>query len=105
MENTNTISDNSNPVKWQCQHCYRWYSKHYKHKLHLTKCIVYHNKCNQEYDVMLQMKDEVKQECIKLFQQMMQDFKLNIPAPPEQSAPIVNKRYTVYLLNQHQNPR
>jgi len=66
---------------------------------------VYHNQCNQEYDIRLRMQDEVKQECIKLFQQMMQDFKLNIPAPPEQSAPIVNKRYTVYLLNQHQNPR
>ena len=91
MENTNTISDNSNTGKWQCQHCFRWYSKHYKHKLHLTKCIVYQNTCNQEYDVMLQMKDEVKQECIKLFQQMMQYFKQNIPTPPVQSTPIVRK--------------
>ena len=92
MENSNTISDNSNQVKWQCQHCFRWYSKHYKHKLHLTKCIVYQNKCNTEYDVMLQMKDEVKHECIKLFQQMMQDFKLNIPAPPVPPPPIEQKQ-------------
>ena len=44
---------------------------------------------------MLQMKDEVKQECIKLFQQMMLDLKTNIPAmpaPAEQSVPIVKKR-------------
>ena len=91
MENTQTISDNSNTSKWQCQHCFRWYSKHYKHKLHLTKCIVYQNKCNQEYDVMLQMKDEVKQECIKLFQQMMQDFRQTMPTPPAQSTPMVKK--------------
>ena len=97
MENTNIISDNSIPVIWQCQHFFRWYSKPYKHKLHLTKCIAFHNKCNTEYDVMLQMKDEVKHECIKLFQQMMQDFKQNVqPAP---SAPIEKKGYTVCLLN------
>ena len=90
MEHTNSISDNSIPVTWQCQHYYRWYSKHYKHKLQLTKCIVYQNKCNKEYDVMLQMKDEVKHECIELFQQMMQDFEMNIPAPapPPPAAPI-----------------
>ena len=91
MENTNTISDNSNTGKWQCQHCFRWYSKHYKHKLHLTKCIVYQNKCNQEYDVMLQMKDEVKQECNKLFQHMMQDFRQTMPTPPAQSTPTVKQ--------------
>ena len=85
MKNTNTISDNATPVKWQCQHRYRWYSKHYKHKLHLTKCIVYQNRCNQEYDVMLQMKDEVKHECIKLFQRM------NVQPPPAPSAPIEQK--------------
>ena len=78
MKNSNTISDNSNQVKWQCQHCFRWYSKPYKHKLHSTKCIVYQNKCNTEYDVMLQMKDEVKHECVKLFQQMLIDFKMDI---------------------------
>ena len=105
MENTNTISDNSNPVTWQCQHCYRWYSKHNKHKLHLTKCIVYQNKCNTEYDVMLQMKDEVKHECVKLFQHMMLDFKMNIPAPAPAppTAPIERKTYTVYLPNRHQD--
>ena len=91
MDNTTTSCSST---KWQCQHCLRWYSKHYKHKLHLTKCIVYQNKCNKEYDVMLQMKDEIKQECIKLFQQMMQDFKQDIPMPstPIQSAPIVKKK-------------
>jgi len=46
---------------------------------------VYENKCNTEYDVMLQMQDEVKHECVKLFQQVMLDFKMNVPAP---AAPI-----------------
>jgi len=41
---------------------------------------------------MLQMKDEVKHECIKLFQQMMQDFRQNAQPPPAPSAPIENKR-------------
>lgn len=91
MEITNTISDHSNTGKWQCQHGVRWYSKHYKHKLHLTKYIVYPNKCNQAYAVMLQMKDEVKQACIKQFQHMMHDVKQNIPTPPVQSTPVVKQ--------------
>ena len=101
MENSNTISDNSNPVKWQCQHCFRWYSKHYKHKLHLTKCIVYQNKCNTEYDVMLQMKDEVKHECVKLFQQMMLDFKRIFLHQHQHQHQLKKKEYTVYLLNRY----
>ena len=67
--------------KWTCQHCLRNYSKHYKHKLHLSKCLVCQSRCNRENDIMSQMKDEVKDECIKLFQHMMQDFKHNVPVP------------------------
>ena len=59
---------------------------------------MYHNKCNTEYDVMLQMKEEVKNECVKLFQQMMLDFKMNIPSPTPAPAPFEKQKKRIYGL-------
>ena len=73
-----TFDIENNDNKWTCRHCYKTYSKHYKYKTHLKKCLVYQQRCKMERDVLLDLKNEIKSECLNMFQSMMCELKNNI---------------------------
>ena len=85
--------NNAGNIKWICPHCKKHYSKNYKYKKHLEKCIVYQSTLEQQYDVLLEIKMELKQQFSDMFKDMISELKrdvLNSNQPC--SAPIVKKK-------------
>jgi hypothetical protein len=88
------INSETNNGKWTCKHCLRSYSKNYKHKKHLEKCLVYQERCNIEYDVMLELKNELKEKFVTIFQNMMLELKNDMSRQnvgPTQRKPIIGQ--------------
>ena len=74
------------------------YSKNYKIHKHLVKCIVYQSTCEQQRNVLLDIKTELKQQFIDMFKDMMLELKhdiLNSNNPV--SAPVAKTIYWQYL--------
>ena len=79
--------------KWTCPHCMKHYSKNYKYKKHLEKCIVYQSTCEQQKNVLLDIKTELKQQFSDMFKDMMLELKhdiLNSNNPV--NVPVVKKK-------------
>ena len=78
--------------KWQCPHCMKHYSMNYKYKKHLEKCIVHQSTCEQQKNMLLDIKTELKQQFTDMFKDMMLELKhdiLNSNNPV--SVPVVKK--------------
>ncbi len=52
----------TNDNKWTCKFCLKLFSPNYKYKTHLQRCLVYQHKVKMEYDILLELKDELKAE-------------------------------------------
>ena len=61
--------------RWTCKFCHKSFSYNYKFKNHLSRCIVYTKKTEKEYDVMLELKQELKEELRKTFIDMLDEIK------------------------------
>jgi len=47
--------------RWTCKFCHKSFSHNYKFKNHLSRCLVYNEKAEKEYDVMVELKEELKE--------------------------------------------
>ena len=47
--------------RWTCKFCHKSFSHNYKYKNHPSRCLVYTEKTEKEYDVMLELKQELIQ--------------------------------------------
>jgi hypothetical protein len=63
--------------RWTCSFCHKNYSLKYPYKKHLKKCLVHSSKVEKELDIMVQLKNELKEEFIKMFQITLNEIKLN----------------------------
>ena len=45
--------------RWTCKFCHKSFSHNYKYKNHLSICLVYTDKTEKEYDVMVELKQEL----------------------------------------------
>ena len=82
-----------NNLKWTCPHCKKHYSKNYKYKTHLEKCLVYQSMCERQYDVLLEIKSDLKQQLSDMFTDMILKLKRDILNQNQVvSAPIAKKR-------------
>ena len=61
--------------RWTCKFCHKSFSHKYKFKNHLSRCIVYTEKTEKEHDVMLELKQELKEELRKTFIDMLDEIK------------------------------
>ena len=66
------VVDNS---KWSCPHCFKLYSKTYKYKTHLIKCLIYQQNCKTIQNVMVELKQELKTEMLDMFKEMIASLK------------------------------
>ncbi len=73
-----TELNNTQIVKWTCPHCMKHYSKNYKYKKHLEKCIVYQSTCEQQYNVLLDIKADLKRQFTDMFKDMISELKHDI---------------------------
>ena len=64
--------------KWCCPKCGKYYSKNYKYKTHLIRCLVHQEKLEKEYDVMVEVKQELKDELRKTFMDMLDEIKTDL---------------------------
>ena len=61
--------------KWSCPHCLKSYSKNYKYKIHLNKCLIYQQNCKTIQNVMVELKQELKTEMLDMFKEMIVSLK------------------------------
>ena len=61
--------------KWSCPHCLKSYSKNYKYKIHLNKCLIYQQNCKTIQNVMVELKQELKTEMLDMFKEMIISLK------------------------------
>ena len=89
----------TNNLKWTCPHCMKHYSKNYKYKKHLERCIVYQSTCEQQKNVLLDIKTELKQQFTDMFKDMMLELKQDIwHSNNPVSVPVV-KKYVGNIFN------
>ena len=94
--------NNAGNIKWICPHCKKHYSKNYKYKKHLDKCIVYQSTLEQQYDVLLEIKTELKQQFSDIVKDMILELQhdiLNLNKPVSVPVAKTNKLLAVYLIN------
>ena len=73
--------------RWACKFCHKQFSPNYKFKNHLSRCLVYTEKAEKEYDVMLELKKELKQELRTTFMEMLNDIKADLSNTMKQQYP------------------
>lgn len=84
--------DTNDNDKWTCKHCHKTYSKNYKYKVHLTKCLVHQERCNMEQEMLTELRNEFKTQLSKLLDEIRNDFKENV-------------KPNSYISNQHTQKR
>ena len=70
-----TDRQEENNDRWTCKHCYNTYSHNYKYKIHLEKCLVHCETVEQNNNIMLELKIELKDELRGLFHGMLNEIK------------------------------
>ena len=63
--------------RWTCKFCHKPFSHNYKFKNHLSRCLVYNEKAEKEYDVMVELK-ELKEELRNIFIDMLNEIKTDL---------------------------
>ena len=61
VENENDKTNHNNET-WTCNFCHNNYSRNYKHKIHLTKCLVHKKQIEDNNCIMVELKNELKDE-------------------------------------------
>ena len=64
--------------RWTCKFCHKSFSHNYKYKIHLSRCLVYTDKTEKEYDVMVELKQELTQELKQTFMDMLAEIKTDL---------------------------
>ena len=85
---------------WVCQHCYKTYSKNYKYKIHLKKCLVHQDHIDTKYSLMGDLMNDLKKELVidfkhqlsELIQEIRSEFKHNAKSNNLDSNQVVKKQ-------------
>ena len=81
--------------RWTCKFCHKSLSPNSKFKNHLSRCLVHKEKAEKEYDVMLELKKELKEELKTTFMDMLNeieaDLKNTVNKQHQQQQPTVRR--------------
>ena len=98
MDPKGILEDNNH--KWTCPHCKKHFSKNYKYKKHLDKCLVYQSMCERQYDVLLEIKSELKQQFSDMFKDMILELKHDLlDSNQTVNVPIAKKKIIGNMFN------
>ena len=94
---------NENNDKWCCPHCKKTYSKTYRYKTHLIRCLVHTENANtyndMSSDMLLELKHELKTNLSNDIRNMIIELKheiQNIIKQPYQPYENIKKLHTVF---------
>ena len=85
--------------KWKCQFCKKEFSHNYKYKTHLKRCLVHCQHIEQNNNIMLELKTELKNELRGLFHDMLNEIKGDLQQqiqPIQTVQPIIQKKKAVF---------
>jgi hypothetical protein len=85
--------------KWKCQFCKKEFSHNYKYKTHLKRCLVHCQHVEQNNNIMLELKTELKDELRLLFHGMLNEIKGDLQANVKQvipQQPIIQKKRVAF---------
>ena len=85
--------------KWCCNFCKKEYSHNYKYKSHLRRCFVHCQHIEQNNNIMLELKTELKNELRDLFHGMLNEIKGELQQqiqPIQTVQPIIQKKRVAF---------
>ena len=88
--------------RWTCHFCKKEFSHNYKYKTHLKRCLVHCQHIEQNNNIMLELKIELKDELRGLFHDMLNEIKGDLQQqiqPIQTVQPIMQKRKLINPFN------
>ena len=73
-------NNTNNNEKWCCPHCKKIYSKNYKYKLHLKRCLCFKPINDYHQKAIIEIKQELKNEMIDMFRHAIDGLKDELKA-------------------------
>ena len=74
MTTDNTSVHMDTNKTWICPHCCKTYSKNYKYKTHLTKCLVHQDHLETKYSLMGDLMNDLKEELLSDFKHQLSEL-------------------------------
>jgi len=74
MTTDNTSINLESNKTWICPHCKKTYSKNYKYKVHLKKCLVHQDHLDTKYSLMGDLMNDLKEELLSDFKHQLSEL-------------------------------